>query len=72
MWSEMRFDPQGNVISEAEWGRRKAEWLPTEEEKAFVRSLMKPCYEPGKIAGWIAPPAKGINEQAFEYEYVKL
>ena len=26
--------------------------------------------EPGKIAGWIAPPAKGINGQPVEYEYV--
>jgi len=27
--------------------------------------------EPGKIAGWIAPPSRGINGQAFEFEYVR-
>jgi benzoyl-CoA 2,3-dioxygenase component B len=33
---------------------------------------MRPVYEPGKIAGWIAPPNAGINGQPFEYEYVHL
>ena len=28
--------------------------------------------EPGKMAGWIAPPDRGINANAPEYEYVKL
>ena len=32
---------------------------------------MKPVHEPGKIAGWIAPPTRGINGQAFEFEYVR-
>jgi benzoyl-CoA 2,3-dioxygenase component B len=71
-WAETRFDPNGNFVTEAEWDKRKHEWLPTEEDKAFVRSLMQPVTERGKVAGWIAPPNKGINEQSFEYEYVKL
>jgi benzoyl-CoA 2,3-dioxygenase component B len=29
-------------------------------------------YEPGKIAGWIAPPAKGVNGQPSDFEYVIL
>ncbi len=33
---------------------------------------MKAVYEPGKIAGWVAPPRTGINGQPFEYEYVHL
>jgi hypothetical protein len=24
------------------------------------------------VAGWIAPPAKGVNGQPFEFEYVRL
>jgi benzoyl-CoA 2,3-dioxygenase component B len=32
---------------------------------------MRPVTEPGKIAGWIAPPARGINGQQFEFEYVR-
>jgi benzoyl-CoA 2,3-dioxygenase component B len=31
---------------------------------------MRPVYEPGKIAGWIAPPSKGINDKPVDYEYV--
>jgi benzoyl-CoA 2,3-dioxygenase component B len=28
--------------------------------------------EPGQFAGWIAPPAKGLNGQPIDFEYVKL
>ncbi len=33
---------------------------------------MQRVTEPGKMAGWIAPPDRGINANAVEYEYVKL
>jgi benzoyl-CoA 2,3-dioxygenase component B len=33
---------------------------------------MRPVYEPGKMAGWIAPPSKGINNQPLGFEYVRL
>ena len=29
-------------------------------------------HEIGKIANWIAKPHQGINENSFEYEYVKF
>jgi benzoyl-CoA 2,3-dioxygenase component B len=67
-----RFDLEGNPIDESTWNKNVAQWLPTAEDKAYVKSLMKPCYEKGKIAGWIAPPAKGVDNQSFDYEYVKL
>jgi benzoyl-CoA 2,3-dioxygenase component B len=72
MWSEARFDLEGNMISEAEWNRRHNEWLPSEEEKQFVRGLMKQVIGVGQVANWIAAPLKGINDQPFAYEYVKL
>lgn len=72
MWSEAKFDPQGNLISESEYNKRAGDWLPTEEDRAFVRSLMQQVTQPGKVAGWIAPPLKGINDKPFEWEYVKL
>ncbi len=72
MFSEARFDPQGTPVDEATWNRRVGEWLPTEADRAHVRALMVPCLERGKIAGWIAPPAKGIDGHPFEYEYVRL
>jgi benzoyl-CoA 2,3-dioxygenase component B len=65
-------DVQGNVLTDEQWQKRRNEWLPTQEDDDFVSSLMKPVVEPGKIAGWIAPPAKGINGQPFELEYVRF
>ena len=72
IYSEARFDLEGNLVDEATWDANVARWLPSEEDRRFVKSLMKPCHEKGKIAGWIAPPAKGIDGKPFEYEYVKL
>ncbi len=66
------FDPEGNPIDETTWTTKVDEWMPTREERDYVKSLMKPCYEKGKFAGWIAPPSKGINGQPIEFEYVKL
>ena len=33
---------------------------------------MQACYEPGKMAHWIAPPPRGINGQPVDYEYVRV
>jgi benzoyl-CoA 2,3-dioxygenase component B len=33
---------------------------------------MQPVHEPGKMANWVAPPRRGINGQALEFEYVRL
>jgi benzoyl-CoA 2,3-dioxygenase component B len=67
-----RFDPEGNLLSEAEWEKRWGAWLPTEQDRAYVASLMKPVTAPGAFADWIAPPAKGINSQPIDLQYVKL
>jgi benzoyl-CoA 2,3-dioxygenase component B len=64
--------PEGERISGEEWAARQGAWLPTEVDKAHVRSLMQPVHERGKIAAWIAPPRQGINGKPFEYEYVHL
>jgi benzoyl-CoA 2,3-dioxygenase component B len=72
MWSEARFDVDGNLLTEAEWDKRKNDWLPSEEDRVFVRSLMKQATQPGQYAGWIAPPLKGINDKPIDFEYVKL
>lgn len=66
------FDIEGNIITAEEFERSKAEWLPTIGDREYVRSLMHPVVEPGKIANWIAPPATGIKGKPFEFEYVRL
>ena len=63
-------DPQGKLLEAEEYERRRSEWTPTEEDRARVGELLKPVYAPGKIAGWIAPPARGINNQPIDFEYV--
>ncbi|HEY0804370.1 MAG TPA: benzoyl-CoA 2,3-epoxidase subunit BoxB [Pseudonocardiaceae bacterium] len=64
--------PDGNIVDEATWKAAKMNWLPTDQDLAFVRSLMHPVYDRGKIASWVAPPRNGINGQPFDYEYVHL
>jgi len=72
IWSSHHYDPDGCLVSDAEWDLRVYEWLPSPEDERYVKSLMKPVYEPGKIASWIAPPKRGINHQSFDFEYVKF
>jgi benzoyl-CoA 2,3-dioxygenase component B len=64
--------PDGEILPADEWQRRKGEWLPTDVDKTYVRSLMQPVLERGKIAAWIAPPRGGINGKPFDYDYVRL
>ena len=66
------FDVAGNPVSKDDFTRRKNDWLPTGEDRDYVRSLMVPVTVPGRIAGWIAPPKTGINRQNAEFEYVRL
>ena len=65
------FDPEGRPISEAAFKAQEKEWLPTAEDRAYVKSLMHAVFERGRVASWIAPPAKGINGRPVDYEYVK-
>jgi benzoyl-CoA 2,3-epoxidase subunit B len=71
IYAGLHFDVEGKPLDAATWAARKDEWLPSAADAAYVETLMKPCTEPGKIAGWVAPPTRGINGQPFEYEYVR-
>ena len=72
VWAGLPIDPQGRALERAEYDRRVGDWLPSETDRAFVRSLMQRVVEPGKMAGWIAPPDRGINNLPVDYEYVRL
>jgi benzoyl-CoA 2,3-dioxygenase component B len=65
-------DPDGNILSTAEWQRRRDEFLPSADDDAFVAGLMHPVTEPGRFAPWIAPPRAGIDGKPGDFEYVKL
>jgi len=71
-FADVRVDPTGRVITQAEWDQKHHDWLPTAEDQTYIASLMKPVTEPGKYASWIAPPARGINNQPVDFEYVRF
>ncbi len=71
-WVNQPVTPEGKLVSREEHAKRLNEWLPSEADRAFVKSLMRQVAEPGKMARWVAPPERGINNQPVEYEYVKL
>lgn len=64
--------PGGEIITLEEWIKGKDSWLPTDEDKAYITSLMGAVTEPGKYANWIAPPTKGINGNPVDFEYVRF
>ena len=68
----VKVSPDGRPVSELEWAAHEKAWLPSAEDRAFVASLMGRVVEPGKFAGWIAPPAMGINRQPVDFEYVRF
>ncbi len=71
MFSGHFFDPQGNPISDEEFNRRRFEWLPSDKDREFVKHLMLPVLERGKMANWIAAPNSGINGKPLDFEYIR-
>jgi len=72
VWGGVTTDLEGRPISAEAFEAKRNAWLPTEADRAFVHSLMQSVTEPGKMAAWIAPPDRGINNLAVDYEYVRL
>jgi benzoyl-CoA 2,3-dioxygenase component B len=72
LYADLPFDPDGRLLAREEWERRKAEWLPTDHDRAYIAALMKGVTAPGQIANWIGRPARGIKGLPFEYQYVRL
>jgi benzoyl-CoA 2,3-dioxygenase component B len=71
-YARLRIDPTGRLLTPAEWEAQVDAWLPSAADDAYVNSLMQPIYERGKMASWIAPPARGINGKPFDFEYVRM
>src|SRR5581483_12093056 len=60
-WAGLPVDPGGRLIDQAAYEKNLKSWIPTPEDQAFIQSLMRKVIEPGKMAAWIAPPERGIN-----------
>ena len=71
-WADTPTSPDGTPVSREAYAAGVRDWLPSDADRAHVRSLMRRVIEPGKMAAWIAPPDRGINNLAVDYEYVRL
>ena len=71
-FANIRVSPEGKAIGESEWAMNVDRWLATEEDRAYVASLMGRVVDTGKYANWIAPPAIGINKQPVDFEYIRF
>jgi len=72
VFTDAPITPEGDVVSTEEWDQRRDEWLPSKADGDFIQSLMKPVWEMGKYASWIAPPRVGIDNKPGDFEYVQL
>ncbi|MGH8154083.1 MAG: benzoyl-CoA 2,3-epoxidase subunit BoxB [Rhodanobacteraceae bacterium] len=68
----VKVSPDGRPVNDAEWAAGESQWLPTTDDRAFVASLMGRVVEPGKFAGWIAPPRVGVDRKPLDFEYVRF
>jgi benzoyl-CoA 2,3-epoxidase subunit B len=72
VWAGSSVDVEGQILPAEIWTAKLSSWLPSPEDREFVKSLMMRVVEPGKMAAWIAPPDRGVNDLPIEYEYVRL
>jgi benzoyl-CoA 2,3-dioxygenase component B len=72
IWAAQPVTPQGELVPKEQYEREISNWIPSEADRVFVHSLMKKVAAPGKMAAWIAPPDRGINNLPVDYEYVRL
>ena len=71
-WANVPTTLDGRIISREEYDRELSGWIPSPSDRAFVKSLMQKVTAPGKMASWVAPPERGINNLPVDYEYVHL
>jgi benzoyl-CoA 2,3-dioxygenase component B len=67
LWASARCKVDGSPAR----GGEVEDALPSEVDRAYVKSLMVPVTEAGKMANWIAPPDRGINHNPVDLEYVR-
>ncbi len=71
-FKDVHATPDGLLIDDATWNRRKNDWVPSTADGDFIASLMIPVTEAGKFASWISPPKVGIDNKPGDFEYVKI
>jgi benzoyl-CoA 2,3-dioxygenase component B len=69
---DVHVSPRGVILSDADWAKVRDDYLPSLSDGDFISSLMKPTFEAGKYASWIAPPKMGIDSKPGDFEYVQI
>ena len=72
LWAGQPVDPQGNLIAHDVYLHQLNSWIPSAQDRSYIQSLMQRVVAPGKMADWLAPPDRGINNLPVVHEYVKL
>jgi len=71
-FKDIHASPDGKLLTDEQWIKNRDSWLPSKADGDFIASLMKPSWEPGKYANWIAAPKVGIDHKAGDFEYVRV
>ena len=71
-YRDIHVSAKGVIMSEADWAKARDLYLPSESDGDFIKSLMKPVFQPGKFASWIAAPKVGIDNKPGDFEYVQI
>ena len=72
VYAGQSFSPAGDPVDAAAFEARRAKWLPTPADRAHLRVVQQPVRTRGLLAGWLAPPARGINKMpALDFDYVR-
>jgi len=57
IWAGIETNPEGKIISKSEFEANISSWLPSENDREYIKSLMVQVTEVNKTAGWIASPS---------------
>lgn len=71
-FKDIEASPEGELLSAEAWAARRDDWLPSNDDGEFLKSLMMAERQPGAYAGWIAAPKRGIDNRPGDFEYVKV
>ena len=71
-FADLNVTPKGVILNDADWATAVVDYLPSQEDLAYILSLMNATLTPGKYASWIAPPKNGVGGKPGDFEYVLI
>ncbi len=71
-FANVDISPQGEILKPNDWQIARNNFLPSTDDGEFIALLMRQETRRGKFAEWIAPPKSGVDNQAGDFEYVRL